>query len=87
MQSIVPTPKVATGGITGIVAAFIFYELSTRFHLTIAPEESSFITTILAFAASYLAPHSQPTPEQVDEIKQQHTAEMHPEYADPTTPL
>ena len=63
-----PTPKVATGGATGIITAFVFYELSNRFHITLAPEEASFITTILAFASSYLAPHSDPTPEQVKQI-------------------
>jgi len=67
----VPTPKVATGGATGIVTAFVLYELSNRFNITLAPEEASFITTILAFIASYLAPHSQPTPQQVAEIKSQ----------------
>jgi len=70
-MNIIPTPKVVTGGAAGIVTAFVLYELSNRCHITLAPEEASFITTILAFVASYLAPHSNPTPEQVAEIKNQ----------------
>jgi hypothetical protein len=69
--NILPTPKVATGGLTGILTGFIIYELTNRFHLTIAPEEAVFISTVLAFASSYLAPHSDPTAAQVADIKQQ----------------
>jgi hypothetical protein len=66
---ITPTPKVITGGVTGIIAGFIMYELTNRLHIVIAPEEAVFISTILSFLASYLAPHSEPTPAQVAEIK------------------
>jgi hypothetical protein len=69
--TLTPTPKVATGGATGIVTAFVLYELSNRFHITLAPEESSFITTAFIFLASYFAPHSAPTPEQIAQIKNQ----------------
>jgi len=71
LPSLLPTPKVATGGLTGILTGFIIYELTNRFHITIAPEEAVFLSTILAFAASYFAPHSDPTPEQIKEIKKQ----------------
>jgi hypothetical protein len=80
VNKILPTPKVATGGITGILTGFIIYELTQRFHITIAPEEAAFLTATLSFASSYFAPHSDPTPAQVAEIKQQ-------QYAYPTTPL
>lgn len=59
-MTIAPSNKIATSGATGILTAFIIYELTNRFHITIAPEEASFITFLLSFIAGYFTPHSQP---------------------------
>lgn len=71
MHPLVPTPKVAAGGAIGVITAFIMFELSHRFNVTLAPEESSFLTFFLMFVASYFAPRSAPTPEQIAQIKAQ----------------
>ncbi len=79
MTDITPTPKVATGGITGIIVAFVLYELTNRFHINIDSAEASFATVIVSFLSSYLAPKSKPTPEQKADIIQEHLSSQVPE--------
>jgi len=57
-NSLVPTHKVFTGLSAGSITALIVYELHTRFNIDLAPIEGSFLTVILSFAASWLAPNS-----------------------------
>jgi len=57
-NSLVPTHKVFTGLSAGTITALIVYELHTRFNIDLAPIEGSFLTVILSFAASWLAPNS-----------------------------
>jgi hypothetical protein len=58
MRSLVPTHKVFTGFSTGTITALIVFELKTRLNIDLAPIEASFLTVILSFAASWLAPNS-----------------------------
>jgi hypothetical protein len=57
MRSLAPTHKVFTGLSAGTITALIVYELQKWFHIDVAPIEASFLTAILSFAASWLAPN------------------------------
>jgi hypothetical protein len=59
-----PSSKVTVGGFAGVFTGFVLYELNNRCGITLSPEESSFITTLIAFAAAYFTPHSQQSQEQ-----------------------
>ncbi len=94
MTTLLPTPKVAAGGATGILTGLIFYELDKRFQITVAPEEAVFISTAIGLIVQWFAPHSEPTPEQKEKIladqcpsepKQPNLSTT--QWADPTTPL
>ncbi len=78
MADLVPTPKVATGGIAGVIVAFVLYELTNRFHINIDSAEASFATVLVSFISSFLAPKSDPTPEQKATIIQEHKASQEP---------
>lgn len=51
-----PTRKVATAGISGAIVAIIFWLVGLVSDVEIPPEVAAAVTTIVAFALSYLVP-------------------------------
>lgn len=70
MNGFVPTPKMATSGIAGAVSIIIIWILD-QFGVKTSAEVASAFTVIVSFIAGYFAPHSEPTPEQIQQIKNQ----------------
>jgi len=66
-MNLAPTPKVATGALAGALSIIIIWILG-QFHIVIPPEVASAFTTVFSALASYIAPKSDPTPEQVAQI-------------------
>lgn len=65
-----PTPKVATGALAGAFSVIVIWAL-TELKITIPPEVASAFTTVFSALASYIAPHSDPTPEQIEQIRKE----------------
>lgn len=63
-----PTPKVAVGALAGSLSVIIVWIVG-QFGINIPPEIGSAFTTVISALGSYLAPRSEPTKEQIEEIK------------------
>lgn len=61
------TPKTSAAALTGALTVVLIWVVGL-FHVTVPPEIASAITTILSSLAAYLAPRSDPTPDQVTQI-------------------
>ncbi len=70
------TPKAASAGVAGAFTIILVWIIGL-FHVTVPPEIASAITTIISFLAAYLAPRSDPTPDQVVDILRKHTDQQH----------
>ena len=70
MNPLAPTPKVATASVAGAISVVFVWLLNKYAHADINNEISQSITIIFSFIAAYFAPHSEPTRQQVEEIKQ-----------------
>ncbi len=61
------TPKVATGALGGALSIIVIWIIG-QFGIVVPPEVSSAFTIVISTAASYFAPRSDPSPEQVSQI-------------------
>jgi hypothetical protein len=64
------TPKTAATGISGAFTGVLIWVLTDGFHINVSAEHAAYLTAIITFGASYFAPRSDPTPEQVTQILQ-----------------
>lgn len=64
------TPKTAAAGISGAFTGVVIWILTDACKIQVSAEHAAYITAIVAFAGSYFAPRSDPTPEQVTQILQ-----------------
>jgi hypothetical protein len=62
------TPKTAAAGIGGAITGTLIWILGDGFHIQVSAEHGAYLATIVAFICAYLAPNSDPTPEQVEKI-------------------
>ena len=64
------TPKTAATGISGALTGVLIWIMKDAFKIQVSAEHAAYLTALVAVAASYLAPRSDPTPDQVAKVLQ-----------------
>lgn len=57
-MNLTPTAKAGSAGIAGALSVIVIWVLSSICKIEIPPEIASAITTVVAFAAAYIAPRT-----------------------------
>jgi len=76
-NSLIPTPKVATGFGTGAAVTILIWVLG-KCGVEVPGEVGAAMVTVLGIVFSYLAPRSRPTAQQISEIPLAKLEQFHP---------